>query len=496
MSTETTDAPEVAEEQKLDLSIEVKEVSACERHVTVSIPREEIERYYQKQFDELAPKAEVPGFRQGKAPRNLIEAKFRKQVGEQVKGSLLMDSLTQVSEDEQFSAISEPDLDYEQVNIPDEGPLTYEFDIEVRPEFDVPNYNGIAIEQPEHEFTDEDIDSHIQQLSKQRADLVPVEEAVKAEDVIVCNLTSSFEGEEIASSEELSLTVLPTLTFSDATYEGFDKLVIGAKAEETKKAKVTISEFAENEELQGKEIELEIEILDVKRVEEQTPEEVAESLGIESVEELRNLIRQSMEERLKYSQRETVRDQISNSLTESANWELPPDLLKRQSRRELDRNVMELRSSGFSDQEIRARENSLRQNIMEKTERLLKEHFILEKIAEVEEVEDSPADYDLEIAKVAVQMNDSPRRVRARLERTGQMDSLRNMIIERKVIELITEKAKITATKYELQKKQEVEAVDLFLSTDNKTSDIPEAKYEDSGQSPLPTSGGNSATED
>ena len=337
MSTETTDAPEVAEEQKLDLSIEVKEVSACERHVTVSIPREEIERYYQKQFDELAPKAEVPGFRQGKAPRNLIEAKFRKQVGEQVKGSLLMDSLTQVSEDEQFSAISEPDLDYEQVNIPDEGPLTYEFDIEVRPEFDVPNYNGIAIEQPEHEFTDEDIDSHIQQLSKQRADLVPVEEAVKAEDVIVCNLTSSFEGEEIASSEELSLTVLPTLTFSDATYEGFDKLVIGAKAEETKKAKVTISEFAENEELQGKEIELEIEILDVKRVEEQTPEEVAESLGIESVEELRNLIRQSMEERLKYSQRETVRDQISNSLTESANWELPPDLLKHQSRRELDR---------------------------------------------------------------------------------------------------------------------------------------------------------------
>ena len=167
---------------------------------------------------------------------------------------------------------------------------------------------------------------------------------------------------------------------------------------------MTISEFAENEELQGKEIELEIEILDVKRVEEQTPEEVAESLGIESVEELRNLIRQSMEERLKYSQRETVRDQISNSLTESANWELPPDLLKRQSRRELDRNVMELRSSGFSDQEIRARENSLRQNIMEKTERLLKEHFILEKIAEVEEVEDSPADYDLEIAKVAVQM--------------------------------------------------------------------------------------------
>ena len=90
--------------------------------------------------------------------------------------------------------------------------------------------------------------------------------------------------------------MLPTLTFSDATYEGFDKLVVGAKAEETKKVELTISDFAENEELQGKTVELEIEILDVKRVEEKSPEEVAESLGIESVEELRNLIRQSMEE--------------------------------------------------------------------------------------------------------------------------------------------------------------------------------------------------------
>ena len=76
------------------------------------------------------------------------------------------------------------------------------------------------------------------------------------------------------------------------------------------------------------------------------------------------------------------------------------------------------------------------------------------------------------------------------------MDSLRNMIIERKVIELITEHAKIKSTKYELPKKQEVEAVDLFLSSNNKASNIPEAKYEDSGQSPLPTSGGNTATEE
>ena len=127
------------EKEKLNLSVEVKEKSACERHVTVTIPRADIERYFSDQFDDLIPKAEVPGFRTGRAPRKLVEKKFRKQMTDQVKGAILMDSLSQVSETQDFSAISEPDLDYEQINIPDEGDLTYEFNIEVRPEFDIPD---------------------------------------------------------------------------------------------------------------------------------------------------------------------------------------------------------------------------------------------------------------------------------------------------------------------------------------------------------------------
>ena len=65
MNTETE--AQVEEKEKLNLSVEVKEKSACERHVTVTVPRADIEKYFSKQFDELVPKAEVPGFRIGKA---------------------------------------------------------------------------------------------------------------------------------------------------------------------------------------------------------------------------------------------------------------------------------------------------------------------------------------------------------------------------------------------------------------------------------------------
>ena len=164
MNTETI---ETEEKEKLDLAVEVKETSACERHVTVTVPRSDIEKYFDKQFDELVPRAEVPGFRVGKAPRQLVEKKFRKQLTGQVKGSILMDSLSQVSDSQDFSAISEPDLDFEQVVIPEEGDLTYEFNIEVRPEFDLPEWKGLSLERPEREFTDEDIDNHIGNLSQQ-----------------------------------------------------------------------------------------------------------------------------------------------------------------------------------------------------------------------------------------------------------------------------------------------------------------------------------------
>ena len=161
MNTDTVNPAETDEKQTLNLNVDVKEVSACERHVTVTIPRDDIERYFAKEFDQLTEKAEVPGFRIGKAPRQLVENRFRKQISSQVKGSLVMDSLTQISDTQDYSPISEPDFDFEQVTIPDEGDMTYEFDIEVRPDFDLPKWKGLSLERPEHEFSDKEVDGGI-----------------------------------------------------------------------------------------------------------------------------------------------------------------------------------------------------------------------------------------------------------------------------------------------------------------------------------------------
>jgi trigger factor len=134
-----------------------------------------------------------------------------------------------------------------------------------------------------------------------------------------------------------------------------------------------------------------------------------------------------------------------------------------------------LRSAGFQEDEIQAHANELRQNSMATTAMALKEHFILERIAEDQEVEDTPADYDREIALIAIQSGESPRRVRARLEKRGQMDALRNQVIERKVIDLIKSEATVDDVEFKPEK-AEAHAVDFTVSG-HDDSDIPEAKH-------------------
>ena len=95
-----------------------------------------------------------------------------------------MDSIAQLSEDEKLSAISEPDFDLDAVELPDEGPMTFEFDLEVRPEFDLPQWKGLRLEKPVREFTDEDVDAALQNLLARHGSLVPYDGPAEPGDYI------------------------------------------------------------------------------------------------------------------------------------------------------------------------------------------------------------------------------------------------------------------------------------------------------------------------
>jgi trigger factor len=477
--TDLADAsePEQDEKQELDLTIDIASPSACQRHVTVTVSRTDIDRYFDEAYSEMMPKANIPGFRPGRAPRKLVESHFRKDVAEQIKGSLLLDSMTQVTEGETFSAISEPDFDFDAVDVPEEGPLTFEFDIEVRPEFDMPKWKGLKLDKPEKSFTKADVDEHLATILERHAMLEPYDGAAEEGDYLICNMRFEHNGDQVANAEELSVRLRPILSFPDGELKDFDKLMKSATAGTEKKSKVTLSTEAYEEELRGEEVDVEIEVLEIKRLKlPELSEGLLNKLGGFSTEgEMRDAVQSELERQLTYFQHRRTREQITALLTESADWELPPELLKRQASREVERAIMELRSSGFSDEDIKAQENWLRQNSQVSTAKALKEHFILERIAEDEELEATDEDYEKEIQMMAMQGGESPRAVRSRIEKRGLMDALRNQIIERRAIDQITSQATFNEVEYTPDKAVR-SAVD-FAIAGTPPAEIPEAKH-------------------
>ncbi len=446
--------PTTGEEQpKLHLEVQVEKPEACRRHVVVTIPPEDIQRYIDQVIDELSPKADVPGFRPGRAPRKLIAARFRKEIRQQAKAQLLLDAIQQAIEQEELVPISEPDFDPEAVELPEQGSLTFEFELEVRPEFELPDWKGLKLRRVVREVTDQDIEGMLDRLLADEAELVPTDEPAAPGDYVTVDITF-YDGErQIAKTEEETVQLVPVLTFGDATLEGFDKLMEGVRPGDRREATLTISEEAPAAEYRGKQIKAVFEVVDVRRAKrpELTPELLASRFGedIQSEEELREVIRRNLASRFEYEQRRQLREELTNALLKDADWELPQDLLRRQSQRELERMALELRRSGFTDAEIRVYENRLRQNVLQETARALKEHFILERIAEEEGIDAEPEDFDMEILMIASSSGESPRRVRARLEKSGQMDVLRNQIVERKVIDRILDHAQFEDVPYD-----------------------------------------------
>lgn len=453
--------------QTLDLTSDIQKVSACERRIKVTIPRVEIERYFQNEFSELEQSAYVPGFRVGKAPRQLVEKRFRKDVAERVKSSLVIDALSQVNEGSEITPISEPDFDYTSLILPEDGPFVFEFNIEVRPEFDLPEWKGLKVEKPVREFSKEDVDKAVDRVLTAYGNLEPSDDPAESGDYVVVKIEFK-DGEQILSTiEEETIRIRSKLSLHDGSINDFDQLLKGAKVGDTKTGKVELTADAANPDYQGKTIDAAFEIKEVKKlVLPVLSEAFLERLGgFDNEADFRDAVLDSLKRQLEYEQRRRARRQIAELLTESANWELPPALLARQSEREFRRAVLELQRSGYSDDEILAQMNLLRQNSAAETARALKEHFILERIAEVENIEDTENDYNTEIALIAAQSGTTPRRIRAQLEKAGDMDILRNQIIERKVIDLISENAKFNETPFEFEDTDE-EALDWAAAGD------------------------------
>ena len=214
---------------------------------------------------------------------SLSRKRYRKELKDQIKGQILQDGIAQVIDEEELAAIGEPEFDFEAVVLPDDGAMTFEFKLEVRPDFDLPQWKGLKLERQTREFTDKDVDDAVDRIRADRGRLVPNEDAAKAGDYIVTTLTCKHGDVVLSTAEEETIRLKDTLSFHDGEITDFAKKMAGVKAGETRECELVLSDSAPNEAIRGKTVTAVFDVLEVKGLElPELNEEFIQSLGLEN----------------------------------------------------------------------------------------------------------------------------------------------------------------------------------------------------------------------
>ena len=301
---------------------------------------------------------------------------------------------------------------------------------------------ALKLNRPSKEIDDAEVDKSLERYLSQYASLEDREGAAEADDYVALKLTAEHDGKTIREIDEFYVRVKPTLRFEDAELEGFDKLIIGKAKGDESSATATISGESANIAMRGEEIALTLEVLEVKAI--KLPEldtEFLARIDMESADDLREAIKDSLERQLKHEQRQSARKQVLEQITASADWDLPEKLVLNQTENALRREMLEMQQAGYTTQQVRSRENEMRQKAVSETRQALKEHFVLDKIADAENIEVSPSDVESEIFMMAMQSGENPRRVRARMQKSGMIDNLEAQIRERKAVDVVLSQA-------------------------------------------------------
>lgn len=475
VAEEKPEAPKDEEESKGPENIvTIEDAGPCKKKVLVEIPEEAIKKATDEQFTELHKGAEVPGFRKGRAPRRLLEKRFGKDVAEQVKLKLLADASDSALKDNDLQTLGEPDVDFENIELPDEGPLKFDFEVEVRPEFDLPPLKGIPVTKTKLEVSDEQIDREVKQMQRLSGVWTPRAEAdaVEAEDQIVADVLLKVEGVDEEEKLDNSEVYVRANGFVGAIpVEKLDELLIGAKAGDTKETSVDVPKTFFREEYRGKKVDVKIEVKDVKWLKPgELDENLFKQIGVEDEEELREKIQDTLQGRLEEQGRTEMTEQIYKHLLDNTDFELPLDVVGQQATSVLQRQYSNLIMRGLSREQLEEQIEQLKASSEQQAEQQLKTFFIMDKVAEKLDISVNEEEINGHIAQLAMQRQQRPEKMREQMAKDGSLDQFSLEVRQNKCIAKLLETAEVSEKKAKKEKKSKTKVEESPKKTAEKTT--------------------------
>lgn len=454
---QTADVADTQEDFQYPIKIE--DAGPATKKVVVEIPKDRIEAKLAEQFKELRQQAAVPGFRPGHVPQKLLERKFSADVREQVRRVLIGESYEQAVEKNGLQVIGEPVFENpDALQLKENEGLTYSFEVEVQPEFKLPELKGVKVNRPKINITEENVDQAMQNLREQQGVLVPVEDrGVEDKDYLIADVHVKLGDEVVGHQHDAQIVSRPG-RIGGIEVADLDTQLRGLKVGEKRDIKVQVPETHPAEKIRGKEVTIELALKDIKKLElAEINEEFLADLGFQNQQELRDALREQMEERIGSDVKAAMREQVHKYLLDNTQIELPSRLSDRQTQRVVNRRAVELMMRGMPQDAITANIEKLQVGAKEEAARELKLFFILQKIANDFGVDVDEAELNGTVAMIAAQRGLRPEKLKQQMAKDGTLQNMYVQLREQKAVDRILETAEVTDVDV-MSKKDEAKA--------------------------------------
>lgn len=450
-----------ADKLKEAIDVAIDEIGTLRKRLTITVPKEIVQERLEDQFSELQRQRDVPGFRKGRAPRRLVEKAYGSEVRDLLKDQIASQAYMAAVEKEELDVLGDPAIDFEKIEMPEEGALEFSCEIEVKPDFELPKLEGIPIDKPAVTITEEDIDQQVERLQMRFGNYVPVEDAeIQADDLVTADVKITVGDTTLFEQTNEQFAARPS-RIEDFVLDNLGDDLAGAKVGETRTVEVDVPDDYEVEEHRGKKAEFTFTIRDIKRLDvPELNDEFAQMLGLENVDELRTMIRAESESHIDQEIQRGMREQIRKYLAENTELDVPAGLSSRQTQRVVQQQVVDMQRQGLPDVEIEKRLDELQTTAQEAAATEIKMFFILEKLAEEFDITVTEDEINGQVAQIAQRMNRRFDRVRDELARHGRLQALYVRLREEKVIDRLLQDAEITEVSREEADESPAEADD------------------------------------
>lgn len=424
------------------MTYEIKREETNIAELTITIENEKVKNAYRQAFSKISKDISIPGFRKGKAPKNILEQRIGKEaLADEAAEILMPPAYAEAVTNEELEPVERPQIKI--VTNEEDSDFVFVAKVTLRPEVILGEYKGLELSRITIVVTEDNIESELKQMQERRAKFETTQQPIEEDDTVQVSYTGYIDGEEFegGSAENYSLTI-----GSGTFIPGFEEQLIGHQAGDQVEVNVTFPDEYHNDALQGKEAKFEVTVKEVRRksylpLDDQFAQDVSE---FQTMAELRESVKQRLEEEAERDSNDRLRDMAIQRLLEITEIDVPVVMVEERIDNFVEDMNARLQQQGldidkyleYTGKDMKA----MREEYRETALRAIKTELALLEVAKREDIEVEEADIEKEIAGAALATNSEPTVIRERLMETGQYESLVFSILINKAIDFLVDK--------------------------------------------------------